>query len=57
VRINAALVQHDLKYSRFIHGLKKAEIDLDRKALAGLALQDPAAFGAVVVQVKAALAA
>lgn len=57
VRINAALVSHDLKYSRFIHGLKKAEIDLDRKALANLALHDPAAFGAVVTQVKAALAA
>lgn len=57
VRINAALVPHDLKYSRFIHGLKQAGVELDRKALAHLAMHEPAAFGAVVEQAKAALAA
>ena len=56
VRINAALLQHDMKYSRFIHGLKIAGITLDRKALANLALHDAAAFGVVVAQAKAALA-
>jgi large subunit ribosomal protein L20 len=54
-RINAALTAHELKYSRFIHGLSKAGIELDRKSLAGLALHDPAAFGAVVEKAKAAL--
>lgn len=56
VRINAALLQHELKYSRFIHGLKIAGVTLDRKALANLALHDSAAFGAVVAQAKSALA-
>ncbi|HJN73383.1 MAG TPA: 50S ribosomal protein L20 [Myxococcota bacterium] len=54
-RINAALTPHELKYSRFIHGLKAAGVELDRKALAALALHDPAAFGAVVEKAKAAL--
>ncbi len=57
VRINAALGPHELKYSRFIHGLNKAGIELDRKALADLALNEPDAFAAVVEQAKAALAA
>ncbi len=57
IRINAALGPHELKYSRFIHGLNKAGVELDRKALADLALHEPAAFAAVVEQAKAALAA
>ncbi len=57
IRINAALGPHDLKYSRFIHGLKLAGVELDRKVLADLALHEPEAFGAVVDQAKAALAA
>ena len=45
VRINAAVRPHGLSYSRFVAGLKKAGIDLDRKVLAELAVRDPAAFG------------
>src|SRR4051794_8339324 len=56
VRINAAARQHDLSYSQFVAGLKKAEIDLDRKVLADLAVADPAAFGAIARQAKSALA-
>jgi len=44
MRINAAARQHGLSYSRFIDGLKKANVELDRKVLAGLALSDPEAF-------------
>lgn len=55
-RINAAARLHDLSYSRFISGLKKAEIDLDRKVLADIAVHDPAAFGAIAEQAKAGLA-
>jgi large subunit ribosomal protein L20 len=44
MRINAAARQHGLSYSRFISGLKKANIDMDRKVLAGLAASDPQAF-------------
>ena len=56
-RINAAVRAHDseLTYSRFIHGMNLAEIDLDRKMLAEIAVNDPEAFGAVVEKVKAAL--
>ena len=57
VRINAAARQHDLSYTQFIAGLKKAEIELDRKVLADLAVSDPDAFGAIAEQAKAALAA
>ncbi len=57
VRINAALRPHDLSYSRFIHGLKLADIQLDRKVLAQMALEDPAAFQAVVERARAALSA
>lgn len=46
-RINAGLGT-SLSYSRFIHGLKQAKIDLDRRALADLAVNDPAAFARVV---------
>ena len=44
VRINAAARMNDLSYSKFIHGLKKAGIELDRKVLADLAVSDPAGF-------------
>lgn len=52
VRINAALAPHGLSYSRFIHAMKKANVQLDRKILADLALNDPAGFNAVVSAVK-----
>ena len=52
VRINAALAPHGFSYSRFIHAMKKANIQLDRKILADLALSDPAAFAAVVAQAR-----
>ncbi len=55
VRINAAARAHDLSYNQFISGLKKAEIDLDRKVLADLAVADPDAFGALAARAKAAL--
>lgn len=54
VRIGAACRQAGLSYSRFMSGLKKCEIDLNRKILADMAMNDAAAFGALVVQVKAA---
>jgi large subunit ribosomal protein L20 len=57
VRINAAARQHDLSYNQFIAGLKKAEIELDRKVLAELAVSDPAAFGKIAERAKAALQA
>ena len=56
IRINAAVRPLGLTYSKFIFGLKKAEIDLDRKTLAEFAVRDPGAFAAVVDKVKAALA-
>jgi large subunit ribosomal protein L20 len=55
-RINGALYTHGLRYSLFIHGLKKANIQLDRKQLSEMAIHDPAGFNAVVAQVKQALA-
>src|SRR6056297_1852299 len=56
-RINAAVRGHDesLTYSRFINGLAKAGIEVDRKVLADLAIHEPEAFGAIVAQAKAAL--
>jgi len=45
IRINAAARQHDLSYSRFMAGLKKAGVDLNRKMLADLAVTDATAFG------------
>src|SRR4030095_14454467 len=45
VRINAAAHQHDMSYSVFIDGLKKAGIEIDRKILADIAVRDPQAFG------------
>ncbi len=56
IRINAAVQQHGLNYSTFINGLSKAEIGLDRKILADLAVTDPTAFDQVVAAVKEALA-
>ncbi|HEV8146766.1 MAG TPA: 50S ribosomal protein L20 [Bryobacteraceae bacterium] len=56
VRIGAACKQSDMSYSRFMNGLKKAGVDLNRKILADMAMNDPAAFGALVSQAKAALA-
>lgn len=55
VRINAACRLNDISYSRFINGLKKAKIDLDRKVLADLAMNDAAGFAKVVESVKKAL--
>jgi len=57
VRIGASCRAADISYSRFMNGLKKAEIDVNRKILADMALQDPAAFTALVNQAKAALSA
>jgi len=56
VRINAAARQNDLSYSRFINGLKLSGIDLDRKALADLAVRDPGAFTTLADRVKEGLA-
>lgn len=55
-RINAASRNHDMSYSRFIAGLKAAEIDVDRKILADLAVTDDAAFGALVEKARDAVA-
>src|ERR1700688_124647 len=55
VRIGAACRAADISYSRFMNGLKKAGIDLNRKVLADMALQDAPAFNALVNQAKAAL--
>ena len=55
VRINAAARQFDLSYSRFMDGLNKAEIEIDRKVLADLAVHDIAAFGALAEKAKASL--
>ena len=54
-RINAAARENGLSYSRLIFGIKQAEIGLDRKILAQLAVSDPAGFSAVVSQAKARL--
>jgi len=54
-RINAGAREHGLSYSRLIHGLRLAEIDLDRKILADLAVTEPEIFGAIVAQAKNAL--
>ena len=55
-RINAAVRPAGLSYSRFMSGLKQARIEVDRKILAELALNDPKAFGAVVEKARQALA-
>ena len=55
-RINAATRQHGLRYSEFIHGLKLANIELDRKALSEMAIHDEAGFKDVCDKVKETLA-
>ncbi|MBL0719917.1 50S ribosomal protein L20 [Piscinibacter sp. Jin2] len=55
-RINAASRALGLTYSRFMAGLKKAAIEVDRKMLADMAVNDPAAFGSIVEKAKAQLA-
>ena len=54
-RINAACRLNDISYSRFIHGLKLAGIELDRKILADMAMNEPEHFSKIVEQAKAAL--
>ena len=54
-RINAAAREHGMSYSRFINGLHRASIGLDRKVLAELAVNDKPAFAAIVTQIKASL--
>jgi large subunit ribosomal protein L20 len=51
-RLNGALDLYDISYSRFVEGLKKANIQLDRKILADIAVSDPATFKQVVEKVK-----
>ena len=55
-RINAAARDNGLTYGRFINGLGKAGVEVDRKVLADLAVREPAAFSALVQQAKSALA-
>jgi large subunit ribosomal protein L20 len=57
MRINAAARIHEMSYSRLIAGLKKAGVDIDRKVLADLAVNDANAFGVIAAQAKSALAA
>lgn len=54
-RLSAACRERDIRYSQFIAGLTLAKIELDRKSLSEIAIADPAAFDAVVAQVKKAL--
>src|SRR3954471_15627569 len=56
LRINAAARQNGLSYNQFVNGCKKAEIGLDRKVLADLAVNDPEAFAAIAEQATSALA-
>ena len=56
LRINAAAREQGLTYSQMINGLTKADVQLDRKVLADLAVRDPVAFASVADQAKAALA-
>ncbi len=55
IRINAAARQEGLSYNQFVAGCKKANIELDRKVLADLAVREPAAFKVIAEQAKAAL--
>jgi large subunit ribosomal protein L20 len=57
VRINAACRRHDISYSRFIAGLRAAEVDVDRKVLAELAVNEPTVFESLVTTARAALVA
>jgi large subunit ribosomal protein L20 len=56
VRINAGCRLNDMTYNRFIDGLNKANIDINRKVLSDLAIAEPAAFAELVAKAKAALA-
>ena len=56
VRINAACRSHGLSYCRFISGLEKADVGLDRKVLADLAVHDPEGFGQLVERARSAIA-
>jgi large subunit ribosomal protein L20 len=56
IRINAAARLHDMSYSSLVHGLKLAGIELDRKSLSDLAVNDAAGFGRVVDQARKAIA-
>lgn len=55
IRINAAARQNNLTYSQFILGLKRANIDIDRKVLSDMAVHDSRAFGLICDQVRAAI--
>ena len=57
VRINAAAREHGLSYSRFIAGLKEADIEVDRRVLADIAMHEKGTFGALAEKAKAALPA
>lgn len=57
IRINAAVQEHGLRYSEFIFGLKKAGIEMDRKMLSTMAIEDKAGFKDICDKVKEALAA
>jgi large subunit ribosomal protein L20 len=54
-RINAGAREHGLTYSQFMHGVKLAGIDIDRKVLSDLAIREPEAFSAIVASAKSAL--
>jgi large subunit ribosomal protein L20 len=56
-RINAATRQHGMSYSRFVAGLRAADVEVDRKVLADLAVRDPGAFAALVEVARSALPA
>jgi large subunit ribosomal protein L20 len=55
VRINAAVRNYGISYSRFIYGLKKANIKLNRKILSNLAISEPDTFGKIIEKVKASI--
>jgi large subunit ribosomal protein L20 len=57
VRISAACRMHGLRYSEFMAGLKKAQIEIDRKMLSQIAIEDPAGFEVIIAEAKQALAA
>src|SRR3954454_9258999 len=54
-RINAGVREHGLTYSQFMHGIKLAGVDIDRKVLSDLAIREPEAFAAIITQAKSAL--
>lgn len=57
IRINAAASANGMSYSTFIHGLKQASVDLDRKSLSELAIREPGAFAQIVGTARAAIGA